>query len=504
MAIPRSDPYVPQDINPSGQAPGPSVNPVGSAIAGIGVGVTNSLIRLREEKQASTDRLAAIEFKNQSKLADMEYQAAIANANTEEDIEKATAARNSALDGFLHGRELNKDVRSGILAESDFFRKQSAILGEISRAKLQSRKERAATEESALSLASAGDLEGATETISESPAYDEAEKIRIIGQLNRQFDAVTKEQYSNKIRSTRSVEDLDVLAESLDQTQAGEVTKEKIKKAIETRKDTVRREDFSMLGSEISLQSNIVSRIERGEFFTDEEIEALNVDEPTKKLIKETGEQLQGGLNQYTPEYKGAIEFINNEFAKDPLWSIGKGEISSEQLSKIYNRIDKGPWDTSAKFGLLSHLMGLRAVDAKVDKDLWGFFDTVETASGTVRVVGDREISIDDGQERMLKQASLDMSAILERSNGRIVAEKTGMTLTDYTELFFDLQSEETIAEFEGLDPNSKEFEDRYRSVVSKKITDKRKKTAIQQLRDKILGLRVEQSRIRGEIAGGQ
>lgn len=210
-------------------------NPVASAIAGVGMAFVDKAKRLKEEKQASQDRLAMVEFRNQSRIAERKYGAAVKDATSEKEIDAAMEERAASLNGFLSDRDVSDDVRKLINADADYFRQESYILGESSKAELQARKEREATETAALDMASSGDLQGALLAIEDSPAFADDEKIRMKSRLQSEFDRIFTEQYDTAIADLSSVEEADALLDSVSVTDASparkEIVSERIKRA---------------------------------------------------------------------------------------------------------------------------------------------------------------------------------------------------------------------------------------------------------------------------------
>lgn len=338
----------------------------------------------------------------------------------------------------------------------------------------------------------------------------EAEKIQyknrgkdVFELENKRRAAAVMSEAQLRMNGTRDAVEIDRISEEA-KGKLNDEQSERVDLASNYRKDTIAREDFSMIGTQVSFESGIISRIERGQFFTNEKIQSLAIDEAAKDILVKVGDELKPGLGQSSSEYKAFLNSINAKFAENPFGQVGPKEVSTEQYEEIYKGIENGPWDTSSKMSLMSHVMKMRAVDARTDKDLFGFFQTKETPDGTVRVIADQEIPIDNGQAEMLKAASLDLASKLAVSNGRIVADKTGMTYTDFVDLIFDLQEPALIDKFQKLEPGSKEYNEMYDNEVRAKIVDKQKKTSIQLLRDRILGLRGQQLGLREDIASAR
>lgn len=322
-------------------------------------------------------------------------------------------------------------------------------------------------------------------------------------------DIISKDITSESVASidaTRDYSEIEKVVNSvLDNQSLSEEYKDKIKKKGKSRKDTIARETYTFLGSQIALESGILSRIEKGEYFSDSEIDNQPIDEESKKLLKEIGKQVKvGGLGVKSNEYRQFGLKIEKMFADDPIGLVGIGEISSKQYNEIYNEIETGDWSTSAKLSLISTLLKLRAIDAGKDKDLFGFFETKETIDkGTVRKLNDIEIDVGKGGGEMLRLAGNDLSAKLVASDGKIDATKTGMLYTDVVDLFFKFQSPSVIEKFKDLEPGSKEFNDTYKATITDDIANKQKDTAIMLMRDRILGLKGQQAQEREKIISG-
>jgi hypothetical protein len=322
-------------------------------------------------------------------------------------------------------------------------------------------------------------------------------------------DIISKDITSESVASidaTRDYSEIEKVVNSvLDNQSLSEEYKDKIKKKGKSRKDTIARETYTFLGSQIALESGILSRIEKGEYFSDSEIDNQPIDEESKKLLKEIGKQVKvGGLGVKSNEYRQFGLKIEKMFADDPIGLVGIGEISSKQYNEIYNEIERGDWSTSAKLSLISTLLKFRAIDAGKDKDLFGFFETKETIDkGTVRKLNDIEIDVGKGGGEMLRLAGNDLSAKLVASDGKIDATKTGMLYTDVVDLFFKFQSPSVIEKFKDLEPGSKEFNDTYKATITDDIANKQKDTAIMLMRDRILGLKSQQAQEREKIISG-
>lgn len=464
---------------------------------------------LQDEMQAHEDRLAARELQLEVRLTQKKFDLDMSNAKSDEDIDAIAEERAGYFEKFLDNKKISDNQRDILLADIDAIRRESYIMAKAHKVDNLKKRERSAAEsgvELAILDRDFDALRSAVDELEMSGAFEsEKQKELFLKKSESEISRSVLNDFSGEINSNRNKEEIDALVgEAISVDGLSDSDKNKLEKIAQYRKNTISREDFSFIGSQISLESGIISRIERGDFFSDEEIDSLNIDESAKSLLKKTGRELQPGLGQNTSDYKNFLNSINDKFAENPIGFVGPKEVSAEQYEKIYKDIDEGPWDTSAKMSLMSHLMKMRAVDAATDRDLFGFLSPVETPDGTVLKIRDETIPIDESQERMLKNASLDLSSKLAIADGKVVAHRTGMTYTDFVDIMFHLQDPKTIAKFKNLTVGSKEFQDVYNQEVTSKIIDASKKTSIQLLRDRILGLRQEQLKTREEISGGR
>ena len=504
MATPRSQPYIPSDQIQQNVLDVPMSNPIGSAISKIGKDFLSLRAKLKEEKQASVDRTASLEFRNQTKLAEMQYNAAVSQANTEEEIDKALEARSGAVSDFLGNREVSQPVRERLTADIDLFRKESFILADASKAQLQSKREKAITEETAVNLASSGELSEALAFLDESPAFSDAEKIKMGGQLRREFDRVAKEEYNLAIRQSRSPEEIDSIVESLDSMEGSELMKSQVRKSAEFRKDTVRREDHSLLSSEISLEKGIVSRVESGDAPTKEELDSMNIDDDLKATVLKASEQIKSGFGLKSAEYSDFKDRIDDMLDKSGVLSqSGKGELESDDYKAIMEEIQDSKWSSEAQFSLISTMAKIRAIDARKDKDLFGFFKSSSFDPSKYEFQG-QEIDLDEGQVQALEAASEEMSKLLNRDRrGNISPSSIDMSATDYVDLFMKLQDPKRLDAFKDKEKGTKEWEDAFKMQFLDNITASKKQTAIKALRERILGKQLRQAQLRRDISGG-
>ena len=443
-------------------------------------------LNVREMKQgAIADAQVTISRKLQAEveaLANVEAESIIKNGGS---VDDAMSAYEGIGWSDLRMQSIRKELEIGVLG-----REQDAA---------KSRYELAIMDQ---------DVSGINESIElmrESGLVDSDDKANLL--RAQAIDKMSKgivADVAAAIDSARDSEEIDsILEESKGNGILSDKYKDILDKRARYRKNTVAREDFSLLGTQASLESGVISRMEKGEFFSDEEIDAMSIDPQSKELFKKVSRQFEPGFGPDSQEYKNFIKTVNETIADRDFFSqAGAGELQATQYDSIYQAIENSGFNTSAKMSALSSIMKIRAVDAREDKDLFGFFQIIETPEGTVRKVGAGEMNLSDGQIQMLKSASTDLYSKIALANGKIDAMRVGMTYTDLVDLVFEFQSEKNISRFKDLDPESKEYKELYNSAITSAIVDKQKKTSIQLLRDRILGLKDAQLGLREEITG--
>ena len=474
------------------------------AIAGLGqaagqgiAGVAEAKKRAIEEGQRLSDRAASEDVNREGRIFQQELNNKIAQVGREGGYEAQVAA----FDSELQAREerINEQIAEASVEKQNEIRaawedqkKAMRVDFDFQRAEEKRLLDNKKIYNSALDEAMIGNLDKAIEiadgmSLNENEAFEIGEQLREV-----RGDAIYQE-----IAITSDPEEVDRLNKEAQESEISKSAKNKIQKQATAQKKRIASATYTKLGSELTVANGIVSRIESGDFFTEEEIQALPIAKEDKDLIRQAGKELKGGFTQSSTEYKQAIEFINNKFEEDPMWAVGKGEVSAKTYKEIYDLIENTGFDTGSQFALISHLMRARAIDAKEDNDLFGSLKMKETAQGTVLELVDGEIAVNDSQQAALFQASNALGSSLRMKGGKVDPLNTSMSFLDYTDLFLTFQSPEFIKKFEKVDPESKEFDDLYKREVTDRIAKAKGRTAIQKLRDKVLSLRSEQLRIR-------
>lgn len=499
--------------------------------------VTNAAIRLREERQASEDRLAKIEFQNQKRASDMQFDADVKNAQNEEEIDAAGQKRSESLDSFFDDREVSDDVRKELEADMDFHRESSSILSEGRKMQMRQNRERAQTQAFAESLAKQGDPQTAMDIMAESPVFNQAEKIALNTRIQSEYDKVTKEVYDGRIAFLETAEEADLLSSSVDETQLspkykevvkelitrkkkslfnfqekvvkdsyiseletsgswedvdasigrskeddklGELSRSQIESAGRRRKDQIRRQEVNDQLTLLRNADRVIELIGKDAIVSEIEITDAIQDEELRDSIISVFRS-KGG-----PVGVGSEAFITlNEELEE--WSGAWDDLEKDTKKKIYDYLNDDQNSTESKLAIAQSAMLQHGVDAE-DGKLDTYINAVRLPDGRVQLSWkDDNIDLDESQIKFINVLSFqfnnDVSPAFQGRNPSWV--KSPISAMD-AKIFLNLaHTKAVIDQFAGL--NEQEFQEKYNEIV-KPIRDRAiKRNALNRYRDLVL-----------------